>query len=104
MPIELNEPKIIATTQKIVFKGLHINRDSADKLNATVTFEILDENGKQVSHEFLNYSGEEFNQFWNDFNSGTFLYQNLAIKKSLNPLENNSMEDDFVNEEQEQQQ
>lgn len=97
MPIELNEPKIIATTQKIVFQSILIHRDTAGQLNAQVTFNVLDENGNLVSNEQLRYSGEEFNQFWSDFNSGTYLYQTLAQQKSINPPENNSMEDDFIN-------
>jgi hypothetical protein len=94
--ITIDKPVVISEKQKIVFKELTII--SHNSLSAVLTFENQTLDGTILQHYNLTYSGEDFNTFWKNFNTGTFLFQELNRVKNLGlDIENNSQEEDFTN-------
>lgn len=95
MAFELNEQKVIAQKQVFKFDTL-VLRDVNGQKQAEVVFKIMDETGTQIGVDSLKYDGDSFNTFWTNFNSGTFLYQELALKLN-SQVAPNSLESEFVN-------
>lgn len=99
--ITINEPKIIANEQNIKFENILIqkdkNREGSYDLIAIIKFGVWNENNERIDEKIIVYSGEDYNTFWSNFNTGKFLYDELKVKENLNvdiPLE---VENDFVN-------
>lgn len=92
--ITINEPKIIANSQKIIFDELHIIGGKDKNLSAVVSFIILNENNERIDTKTITYTGEDYNTFWSNFNSGKFIYQELELGIEVD----NSIENDFINE------
>lgn len=94
--IELNEPYILATAQKILFNRVTIQK-VGDSISAVVSFDVANQDGKQIDHKTYIYTGENFNIFWANFNSGKFLYEELVAKEELQIEVPETVETDFVN-------
>lgn len=95
--LTINQPKVIAETQDFQFDELHITGGANGQLVATISFIVNDENGKRIDTKVLTYSGEEFNTFWSDFNSGKYLYEQLVEKQELDVTVPSSIEESFEN-------
>lgn len=96
--ITINEPKVIATTQSYVFESVNIAK-VFEKLEASVRFGIYNENNERIGEKVIIYSDEDYNTFWENFNSGKFLYTELKAKENLNVEVTDTVEDDFINTE-----
>ncbi len=97
MSLEIDQPLIVATSQTIVFSDLQIQNDANLGLIAVIRFVVKDDQGNQVDTKTIRYSGEEYNMFWNNFNSGKFLYEQLVTKDTLPVSVPDSVENDFLN-------
>lgn len=97
--MKINQQKIIAQSQEFIFDEVHIVGGGAKNLAAIVSFIILDENGKRVDTKVIEYRGEDFNTFWDNFNSGKFLYEELVANEGFDvEVNEKDAEDSFVNE------
>jgi hypothetical protein len=100
MVIQINEQLVIAQSQTYSIREVYIWKDySLNEINARITFDKLNEKGERINSEALTYTGLEFNVFWNNFNSGTFLYEELKSKLGLQ-LNVPDSEQDFINSNQ----
>lgn len=99
MAVLIEQPLILAEAQNKKFQSVTISRDRDGGLVAVVIFDILCPNsGNKLKEEVLTYTGEEYNTFWANFNTGTYLYQELT--KDLEDFElPEDLENDFLNEE-----
>lgn len=61
---------------------------------AQVQFAIINELGQRIDVKVLTYSGKEYDDWWNNFDSGKFLYEELELNVEI-PEE---VEQEFVNE------
>lgn len=85
MPYNINEQRIIATTQTLRVKSVGIERVEADtdggpEWMATAIFEVLNESGEVVATETVTATGAAFNAFRNNFISAAgpqWLYNRL---------------------------
>ena len=69
---------------------------SKEELIAILTFNVFNEKGDALWNKFLKYKGEQFNEFWNGFNTGTFLYEELKKNANLDITILDS-ESEFIN-------
>jgi hypothetical protein len=84
MVLELNEVKTVAQSQRFVFENLVIQRQGIS-LSANVQFAVFNEKNERIATQNYQYQDEAFNEFWTNFNSGKFLYDEL-VKKSMLPI------------------
>ena len=102
MALNKEETKIIKT--KIKFKSAVVDRvlskDVPDKVEsvAFINFNVCDEFGSVITVYTLDYKGEEFNNFWKDFNNLKYLYDLIADKLGLPRDEDPDIEDEIKNE------
>jgi hypothetical protein len=95
MVLELNEVKTVAQSQRFVFENLVIQRQGIS-LSANVQFAVFNEKNERIATQNYQYQDEAFNEFWTNFNSGKFLYDEL-VKKSMLPIAvDAAIESDFV--------
>ena len=81
--ITLNQQIVTAKEQNIKFNELKITGGFYDTLRAEVTFIVTNENGEIIGNKYIVAEGVDFNDFWTNFNSASYLYQKLADKESL---------------------
>jgi len=98
MSITLNQKKTVAQSQEFTFDEVHITGGASGELKAVVSFVVNDENDKRIDTQVLEYSGEDFNTFWDGFNNGKFLYEQLVEKEALAVSIPEDVEESFVNE------
>lgn len=94
--LTINEPLTIATLQNIKFDELHITGGNEGKLSAQITFIVTNEKGERVDTKLVQIAIADFNDFWTNFNTGIFLYEQLSkvgVKQAIDA----SVETDFVN-------
>ena len=96
MPIIINEPIILTEEQNKSFQTLVIAKNQENELIARITFTISDNNGTIVKDETLTYTGIAFNEFWSNFNSGKYLYEELT-KNEIDVTVSDDVESDFIN-------
>lgn len=96
--ITINQPKIVAQEQIIKFDECHITGGARGDLRALVSFVVENENGERIDNLYIEYSGSDYNQFWTDFNSGKFLFDELVKEKGLEVDVPNEVEQEFLNE------
>lgn len=94
----LNQQKVVAQLQDFIFDEVHVTGGVSGEFRATVSFIVNNENGERIDNKYLIYSGEDFNTFWGNFNSGEFLYQQLVEKEELEVTVPKDIEESFVNE------
>ena len=97
MPIESDKEIVLATSQTVNFRDLHVHKDADGLLTAEIGFDVLDENGKRVKSYQRRYEGEEYNTWWDSFNNGKFLYQEINTTEGLGADVSDDTEDDFIN-------
>jgi hypothetical protein len=95
MTVTVSEQKIVAQSQRFVFENLVIQRQG-ENLSANIQFAVFNEKNERIGTHNYDYRNEQFNTFWADFNSGKFLYEELAKKSQLNMQLDESIENDFV--------
>lgn len=95
MAVTIEEQKVVAQSQRFVFENLVIQRLGND-LTANIQFAVYNERNERVGTHNYEYRNEQFNTFWNEFNSGKFLYEELVKKSQLNMQLDASIENDFV--------
>lgn len=99
MVLEIDTPIILANKQQVKVSAVHIDWDS---YVAAIDFSILDEAGNTVKEETIQYMPNEFNEFWQNFNSGGFLYQEYVRKKNITlEVAPKDDEEEFLNPETE---
>lgn len=97
MPIESTKEIVLAESQTISFRDLHIHRTVTGELTAETVFDVLDQNGVLVSTYRHRYEGEEYNTWWASFNNGKYLYQEINTAQNLDADVADETEDDFIN-------
>ena len=94
MALELDQTKIIAQSQRFIFENCVIQKNP--ELSANIQFAVYNQDDVRIGTQNYEYRGDLFNYFWANFNSGTFLYDELD-KKSMLPIQvDSSVEQDFV--------
>mgnify|MGYP006921448156 FL=1 len=97
MPIVINQPIILTESQKKKFHSVTITRLGDNNLIAKVIFHIICPNSNTfIKEEVLSYSGEEYNTFWENFNGGAFLYEELVKNQDIELPED--LENEFMKE------
>lgn len=92
--IIVNKPLVLTQNQNIKFENLIL--DNSQKLSARVNFGVY--NGEnRVSSYTLTYTDKDYNDFWNNFNSGKFLFLELVKKQNLGVQVSDTIENDFLN-------
>lgn len=98
MGITINEPIILTEAQLKRFDSVVIFRNPAGLMQARVMFSVLcPVSQKVLKEEVIEYSGEEYNEFWSNFNNGKFLYEEL-VKNEEDIEVPDEVEDDFINQ------
>jgi hypothetical protein len=96
MPLLLNEPIILTQSQDIAVTNVSIYK-MQDGWKARVFYSTFGTDGKSVKEESLSYEGDDFNSWWAQFTSGSFLYSQYIQKKNLAIQLPDKIEDDFKN-------
>jgi hypothetical protein len=94
MSLSITQP---AAVQSYSFVDVAVMKDAGGNMSAVVHFNISDQNGVYLGVFPLSFSGAAFNTFWAAFNSGTFLYQELAAALSQSAPADGSLESEFQN-------
>lgn len=93
--IQINEPIILANSQIIQIIGFNMSRSQVKEdlkdWTGTITYKTFDENGKCLSTKVKSIKKEEWNEFWSNFNNGTYLYNKLELGSAQNS------ESEFIN-------
>jgi len=104
MAIKVEQALVKANEQNFEFKSVRIEKiksgiglNSLEELQATVIFNVKNENGLIVDIASIKYTGNDYNTFWTNFNSGQFLYEEFVSKKSIQVQITNAVESDFLN-------
>jgi len=86
-----------AQTATLKFKSVLIKKDGFG-LTATLSFSKLDANGMQAGADHvIILKGADYNAFWNDFTSGSFLYEQLSAIAGAPVVASDAMEAEFLN-------
>lgn len=96
MPLLLNEPIILTQSQDITVTNVSISK-LQDSWLARVFYTIFGTDGKPIKEDMLSYEGDDFNSWWAQFTSGSFLYSQYIQKKNLAIPLPDKIEDDFKN-------
>ena len=95
--IEINQPITLSDKTRYQIYSVNMTKDwSSGKWTAIVEFVMLDNDGKPIRKHTIEYPADRFNEFWNGFNNGTFLYEELVRVKNLG-LEVPNSESEFLN-------
>lgn len=95
--LKLNQEIPVIKQTNARFRAVSIIRDiNTNQLMAEISFDILNEEGKVITTLSGTYRGVEFNNFWEHFNSGSFLYEEFAKRNNLDTQIPN-LEDEFKN-------
>lgn len=97
MGITLDKPIVIAQTQNFRCDGVNLLRNGQGKMIANIRFVVLNQDNKPVDNFVLNYAADKFNDFWNNFNNASFLYDELVKAKKINVPVTPTVENDFLN-------
>lgn len=65
--------------------------------SAKVVYNKLGDNGQVIDSVALDYTGTDYNTWWDNYNNGAFLIQNLITHLSLNVSIPPNIEDEFEN-------
>jgi hypothetical protein len=96
MSFEIDKPIKVAEKQILSFRSVEII-SGQNGLEGHVSFSVKNENGEYLDPVRRSYYGADFNTFWTAFNSGTFLYTEIAEIKGEEIPEGVSFESDFLN-------
>jgi hypothetical protein len=96
--ITLNEQIIIANTQNWVVANIRQDYDKENKLwSALVVYSAYNENNEFVDSYEMRYTNEDYNKWFNEYNSGSYLLQNLIKAKELNAKIDSNIDSEFLN-------
>lgn len=94
--IQAEQP--IVKTITLTYEIAHI---LIQKLNgewsADVQTTVKDQNGNFVESLVNTYTGNNYNTWWDNFNSGRFVIEEIISKNSLNAIIPPTIEEDFIN-------
>jgi len=93
---KINIPIIKPKTQIYKLESVNINKNN-NELTSTIIFGIYDEKNVRISSLTKMYKGEEFNTFWENFNTSKCLYEEVTSIEKINLLVPKKVEDDFKN-------
>ncbi len=102
--ITVTKPAIEETNNTILFEEINIKvirdkREGIDikEISAKLSFGVFDSNGNRVDNLSIVYTGEDYNNFWMNFNTGRFIYSELIASKGLTAEIPENIETEFVN-------
>lgn len=95
--MKINKPLVVAESQDFVFDEVHVTGGASGNLTAVVSFVVNDEEGNRIDTKVINYTGEAFNEFWDGFDSGKYLYEELVAKEELDVVVPDAVEENFIN-------
>lgn len=58
---------------------------------------VKDQDGNFIQSIVNTYNGEDYNNWWNDFNSGRFVAEEVITKNNISVTIPPTIEDDFIN-------
>jgi hypothetical protein len=88
---------IPAKSASLKFRSILIKKDK-EELFAVLTFMRIDANGMQAGADHvITLKGAEYNTFWNDFISGSFVYEQLSAIAGAPVVASDAMEAEFLN-------
>jgi hypothetical protein len=76
--LNINKPIILATSQVVSCTSFSMSKTPQGKWTANINFSISDENGAPIDTKSINVAEDAWNNFWTNFTSGTFLYQQYS--------------------------
>jgi hypothetical protein len=97
MPINIDEPIILADSQKIIFDTLQITRDEQGVLSAIIIFMVRNQNGMRLDNKTITIKPDQWNHFWTNFTSGSFVYAKVLALLGIETPPDASVELDFIN-------
>lgn len=97
--IKLNQQIITANEQDFTFDQLIISDGASGSLKATIIFTVKNEKGVYLGKKIIEVKDELFNDFWTNFNSASFLYEELSKQIAITVTETDKtrIEQSFVN-------
>ena len=90
------EIQTVQTTNLIQFESVAIIKEG-NKLAAYVDFSVTTLDNIKLDNIRLIFKDEEYNEFWEYFNTGSYLYEKLIAIKGLTVTVDSSVEFEFVN-------
>ena len=94
--IQSNQP--ITIIKNLYYSIDHILIQNIDnQWKAVVQTAVKDENGESQNTLVNEFTGEEYNQWWNDFNSGEFVIQKIIELNNLDVSIPEKIENEFLN-------
>lgn len=96
--ITIEQEVIRTASQTFRFGTCYIINTRDRGLIAEIMFEIVDENNKVIGTKVVSRTGEAFNDFWNNFNNGRYLFELLIEQEQLGVTLSDTIEKEFVNE------
>lgn len=64
---------------------------------AELMFEKFDSNNNLIGTKIISKTGQDYNEFWNNFNSGSYLMELLIQEEKLNIKLSSDLENEFIN-------
>lgn len=95
--IEINKQVILANKQIITFNEYTLRVDMEGKLESRIVFMIKSESGQLIRPIAIHLNGEEHNEFWKNFNDGSYLYKILAQREGVEFTASEEVENSFLN-------
>jgi len=97
---------MINTEQQIVIEQITYRIGTVYLINtkdrgwiAEIMFEKFDSNNQSIGTKVISKSGADYNNFWNNFNSGGYLLELLIQEENLSIQLPETVENEFVNPE-----
>lgn len=96
--INSNQP--ITIIRNLSYNIEHILIQHIDnQWKATIQTSVTDEEGKRIDTLVNEFTGQEYNEWWNDFNSGQFVIQKIIELNNIDANIPETIEQDFLNPE-----
>jgi hypothetical protein len=97
MPVTINQPLMLSATK--TYRPIATVMHHFEPKEAFVTYGVFDDTDKQVDATQIHYTGEEFNTWFANFNTGTFLDEELKRILGIEAELPQNNEDYYYNEE-----
>lgn len=91
-----NTPTVIELTYNYDVTNI-VQQKINGKWQADVQYSVYDQDNNFIESILLSYTGEEYNQWFDNYNSGKFLLEELIVKKQLNADIPLGIEQEFIN-------
>lgn len=96
--ITIEQELLRTSTQTYRIGAIYLTNTKDRGWIAEIMFEIFDNNNNVIGTIVIPKTGQDYNQFWDDFNSGEYLYQLLVQHLNIQ-TELPNVEQEFVNPE-----